>query len=169
MAIDLTKAARVVPSEHGDVFTQSQWQSFDDKVAELNGAPGAPLKPKGLDGIEKVAGIRRVSYQHGVIYEHPDGKCVWVYGAINDRYNELGGPTSWLGLPLADEAQFDNEKGRVSLFERGSIYWWPDVGSVDLNDVIVHYTGLNCFGETSDGPFSSADEPYVILGAVAPS
>lgn len=93
-----------------------------------------------------------------------------VYGAIEGRYEQLGAATSWLGLPLSDEVPFA-EGGRVSTFERSAIYWWSDVGPIDLNDVVVQYTGLYCFGETdADGLFGTNpdDEPYVILGAITP-
>src|SRR4051794_35766854 len=71
------------------------WTPFDDKAAELKGAPGARVSTFP----ENVPGGLRVRYQNGAIYQHPDGRCAWVYGAINDRYNGLGGPASWLGLP----------------------------------------------------------------------
>jgi hypothetical protein len=65
-------------------------------------------------------------------------------------------------LPIPDD-------GRISHFDNGDIYWWPDVGAIELNEVIVHYTGLFCFGETSWDHFTSEDEPYVILGTIAPN
>ncbi|WP_341359042.1 hypothetical protein V5H98_14985 [Georgenia sp. M64] len=145
-----------------------QWAPFNDKHAELGGAPGAPLAPAALP--EPVGTGLRVRYQHGTMYQRRDGGIAYVYGAIGQRYDELGGATSWLGLPLTDEADLP-EGGRITVFERGAVYWWPDVGAIDLNDVALHYSGLICFGETdSDGdetPFE--DEPYVILGLAAPT
>jgi LGFP repeat len=77
----------------------------------------------------------------------------------------LGDPTlAW--RPTADEAPF-SEGGRVSTFDHGDIYWWPDVGAVKLNEVAVHYTGLICFEETDWDQGSDSDEPYVILGIVS--
>ena len=91
-----------------------------------------------------------------------------MYGAIGAKYDALGGSKSWLGLPTADEEDFA-EGGRASTFENGTIYWWPDTGAIDLNDVVVHYTGLICFGETDWDQSSDSDEPYVVLGVVAPT
>jgi hypothetical protein len=94
-----------------------------------------------------------------------------VYGAIGEKYDALGGAASWLGLPLADEAPFADDHGRVSVFQHGAIYWWPDLGAIELNDVIFRYTGLHCHSETNDQPLGGgggADEPYVVLGVVAP-
>jgi hypothetical protein len=144
--------------------TYTNWQPFDNYHARLGGAPGARVSRVP----ERLGGGRRALYQNGAIYERGDGNLAWVYGAINDRYNQLGGSTSWLGFPVADEAPFDGG-GRISVFERGSIYFWPDVGAVELSDVVVHYTGLVAFAETDNDQLSSADEPYVILGVVAPS
>jgi hypothetical protein len=89
-----------------------------------------------------------------------------VYGDIGKKYNELGGPDSWLGWPTSGEMSFD-EGGRVLTFEHGAIYWWPDTGPIELNQVVVRYSGLHCFGETDEDQLSSADEPYVIFGVVS--
>jgi hypothetical protein len=102
---------------------------------------------------------------------------VHVYGAIGAKYTELGGPSSWLGWPtvirppgpnavdpltLPDEQPFV-ENGRVSTFENGAIYWWPDTGAIELGHIVVRYTGLACFGDT--GGWGS-DSPYVYFGTV---
>lgn len=138
-----------------------RWQPFRDHVARLNGAPGEPVS-----GIENAGPGIRVRYQNGSIYQRPDGGMAWVYGAIGERYEQLGSSLSWLGMPVTDEMSFP-EGGRVSVFERGTIYWWGDVGAIDMNEVIVHYTGLICFGETDSDQLSSEDEPYALLGVVA--
>jgi hypothetical protein len=87
-----------------------------------------------------------------------------VIGAIRDRWLALGGAGSFLGNPVTDEMDF-SEGGRVSVFERGAIYWWPDVGAIDIGEMFVHYQGLNCFSTTS-GPGS--DEPYVTMAVNVP-
>ncbi len=86
-----------------------------------------------------------------------------VYGAIGDKYSQLGGPNSWLGWPTSDEQAFPQD-GRVNTFENGAIYWWPDTGAIELGSVSLQYKGLYCFGETDE--LSDSDEPYVILGVV---
>ena len=126
----------------------------------LGGSPG-----NAVSGVERAGRGYRVRYENGTIYV--GAGAAWVYGAIGARYDEMGGPESWLGLPVADEAEFA-EGGRVSVFQNGAIYWWPDVGAIELNEVVVHYTGLVSFGETSWDQGSDSDEPYVILGVVAP-
>lgn len=155
-----TKAKSTVTVKKSPI---SMFDGFNAHHAFLKGAPG-----KRVSGIEFVQNARRVRYANGSIYERPD-RFAWIHGAIGTRYDQLGGASSWLGLPLTDETEM-SEGGRVSLFERGSIYWWPDVGAIDLNQVLVHYTGIMCFGETdTDGIFSDSDEPYVIVGVLSPS
>lgn len=141
---------------------RSLFDGFDEYHRSLRGAPG-----RRVSGIETVQGARRVRYENGAIYERPD-RYVWVHGAIEERYNLLGNATSWLGLPLSEELDMP-EGGRASVFDRGTIYWWPDAGAVALGDVVVQYTGLLCIGETdSDGLFSDSDEPFVVMGVTTP-
>lgn len=142
-------------------------QPFKDKHTQLNGAPGAPLQPSGLP--EKSGNGLRVRYQNGSIYQRADGNCAWVSGAIGERYDQLGAGASWLGLPVSDEVEF-SEGGRANRFENGAIYWWPDTGPIDMNQVIVHYTGIYAFAETDSDRFgTTSDEPYVNIGVVTPS
>lgn len=142
-------------------------KAIDSKWQSLGGAPGAPAVqgPRGLVKIGPTTFYR--AYANGRIYSVA-GDAFWVHGAIGARYLQLGGPGSWLGLPQADEQDF-SEGGKVSLFQNGAIYWWPDTGTRELNEVVVHYTGVHCFGETdADQIGSTDDEPYATLGVVAP-
>lgn len=107
-------------------------------------------------------------FQGGSIYWSPSTGAHVVYGAIRDRWAAIGWERSYLGYPLSDEEEFD-EGGRVNQFQGGQVYWWPDTGAIDLNQVIVHYTGLVCFGETSWDQGSNSDEPYALFGVVSPT
>ncbi len=103
----------------------------------------------------------------GSIYWTPGtGACV-VYGDIRKKWESLGWETSYLGYPKSDEVDFP-EGGRANEFQNGGIYWWPDTGAIDLRDVIVHYTGLYCFGETDWDQGSNSDEPYAIIAMTTP-
>jgi LGFP repeat len=141
---------------------RSMFDIFDAHHAQLKHAPG-----RRISGLESVPGGSRVRYENGTIYARPD-RMVWVHGAIGERYEQLGGPTSWLGLPLSEELSMP-EGGRATVFDRGTVYWWPDVGAIDLNEVVVQYTGLMCFGETDSDGGSDSDEPYVALGVTTAS
>ncbi|HKR21288.1 MAG TPA: hypothetical protein VJS17_01790 [Pyrinomonadaceae bacterium] len=88
-----------------------------------------------------------------------------VFGAIGDKWLELGGLTSFLGAPTSDELNF--EDGKVRFFLGGTVYFWGDTGAMAVpnNTIVVRYSGLNCFG-TTDG--AGDDEPYFLFGIVAP-
>ena len=109
-------------------------------------------------------------YNH---FNHGAATIIWspktganaVWGDIHQRWAALDWERSYLGYPTSDEVDFP-DGGRVNSFQHGGIYWWPDTGAIDLNDVAVAYTGLVCFQET--GESSGADEPYAVLGVVTP-
>lgn len=88
-----------------------------------------------------------------------------IWGDIRRKWTELGWERSYLGYPTSDEVDFP-DGGRVNSFQNGGIYWWPDTGAMDLNDVVIHYTGLVCIKET--GESSGADEPYVLMAVASP-
>jgi LGFP repeat len=130
----------------------------------LGGAPGEPVSQ-----IERVGPGSRIRYQHGSIYIiGTDMRTThYVYGGIATRYDEIGGAESWLGFPTSEEKDFV-DGGRIQTFQHGDIYWWRDVGAIELNEVVVNYAGLICYAETDNDLLSAADEPYVVLGVVAP-
>jgi LGFP repeat len=114
-------------------------------------------------------GIGRFNhFTGGSIYWTPNTGAHEVHGQIRDKWAEIGWERSWLGYPITDELDFP-EGGRVSAFERGAVYWWPDTGPIELNDVAVYYTGLVCFDETSWDQGSNSDEPYAVIGVVSPT
>lgn len=86
-----------------------------------------------------------------------------VHGAIRDKWASLGWERSWLGFPKSGEKDY-SEDGRVSEFEHGNTFWWPDTGAIDLGDVMVRYRGMYCFGEQRG---AGSDSPYAILGFAA--
>ncbi|MFI6173743.1 hypothetical protein ACIBCN_43700 [Nocardia sp. NPDC051052] len=52
-----------------------------------------------------------------------------VCGAIRDKYNELGGPNSFLLFPTSNELSNPDGVGKRSTFQNGPIYWSPDGGA----------------------------------------
>ena len=107
-------------------------------------------------------------FTNGVsIYWTPETGAHAIWGDIRKRWEALGWERSYLGYPTSDEQDF-SEGGRANSFQNGGIYWWPDLGAIDLRGVILHYTGLVCFGETDWDQSSSADEPYGIISVTTP-
>jgi hypothetical protein len=86
-------------------------------------------------------------FDRGVIVDIQGSNSPWVvYGSIYVRYQELGGITSFLGVPVADEAAAPNS-GRVSKFEAGDIYWRADAGVHEVHgDIRDKYDGLGAAG-----------------------
>lgn len=103
----------------------------------------------------------------GSIYWTPETGANAVWGDIRKQWESLGWENSYLGYPTSDEVDF-SEGGRANSFQNGGIYWWPDIGAIDLRGVILHYTGIHCFGETDHDQSSNADEPYVIISLTTP-
>ena len=99
------------------------------------------------------------------IFWTPETGANGIWGDIKRRWAELGWERSYLGYPTSDETDFP-DAGRVNAFQHGGIYWWPDTGAIDINDIILNYTGLVCIKET--GESSGADEPYVLMGVMTP-
>jgi hypothetical protein len=115
-------------------------------------------------------GVGRYNHFNGgtaSIYWTPQTGAHTIYGDIRRRWSEMGWESSHLGYPVSDEVAFA-DSGRANDFQHGGIYWWPDTGAIDLRDVILHYTGLNCLGETDWDQSSDSDEPYVVFALSTP-
>ncbi|WP_457099409.1 LGFP repeat-containing protein [Microbacterium sp. P5_E9] len=159
---------------HGGNLYKSPAGTFEVYGAILEkylafGGPHSVLGRPITDETGTPDGVGRYNhFQGGSIYWTPSSGAHVVYGAIRDRWEAIGWEQSYLGYPLSDEEAFD-EGGRVSQFQGGQVYWWPDTGAIDLNQVLVHYTGLVCFGETDWDMGSDADEPYAIFGVLSPT
>jgi hypothetical protein len=141
-----------------------------DKWLALGG-PRSFLGQPLTDELAAPDGVGRFNrFEGGVIYFTPATGAQEVHGAILEKWASLGLERSFLGYPTSDETDFppDGSGGRVNTFQHGAIYFWPDTGAIALNEVAVHYTGLNCFGETDNDQGSNSDEPYVVIGVAVP-
>jgi hypothetical protein len=64
------------------------------------------------------------NFQRGSIYWTPQTDAHEVHGRIRDAWLNALGPNGF-GFPTSDEMPIPNCDGRVSRFQRGSIYWTP--------------------------------------------
>src|SRR5688572_20469576 len=80
---------------------------IEHKWRDLGGLPGPAVS--GVETVTAGTGGARIRYAEGAIYGVPGGGGVWVHGAIGQRYHAMGGPSSWLGFPLTDEAPFPQD------------------------------------------------------------
>lgn len=117
-------------------------QAIEEKWNALNGEPGKAESPVKYG---KNGGFFRL-YEHGAIYYRRPKKWIgrfkpsigahWVYGAIYEKYLELGGEGSFLGYPLTDEKAAADNAGRFNHFEGGSIYWSVATGAHEVHGEI---------------------------------
>jgi hypothetical protein len=63
------------------------------------------------------------------IYWTPRTCAHVVQGQIRALWLRLGGPKSKLGYPTNDETLTPDRVGRLSAFEHGEIWWYPDKGA----------------------------------------
>jgi hypothetical protein len=70
------------------------------------------------------------------MYWSPGTGAYVVIGEIRDEYLRRGAHESELGYPLSDERDTPDRLGRVTYFEHGCIYWYPETGAeARLNEV----------------------------------
>src|SRR5665811_1195421 len=130
---------------------------FEAKWADLGGAPGNAADAQ----YHPTNGGLYKDYDNGrLIWNYDTNTVYWVYGAILIKYDQLGGMTGDLGLPVSDEMDVSGVTGaRVSNFTGGRIYWSPGVGTYAMTnqEIIAKYdappvgTGPEYFGlPTSD-------------------
>lgn len=101
-----------------------------------------------------------------IYWSPPTGACA-IWGDIRKRWAELGWERGYLGYPTSDEGDID-EGGRANSFQHGWIYWWKDMGAIDLRDVVVTYVGMHAYSESDRDQSSGSDEPYMLLSVIAP-
>lgn len=71
-------------------------------------------------------GGRFQRFEHGTIYWYPKTGAYAVYGAIYDRWAQLGWERGSLGFPVGDEFGGSKPGGRVQRFQGGVLYWTVD-------------------------------------------
>ena len=133
MTAQATSESTTVQTPAGAVTIQgrifAKWRALervkspdgDDVQAHL----GPPLGEQSVVPAKHGAGAQQL-FRRGMIVESDEGGSYVVYGAIYDRYLEMGGTASALGRPTSDEE--DAGGGRVAHFRYGDIYWRADFG-----------------------------------------
>lgn len=72
-------------------------------------------------------------------------------GLIQQTWESLGGPASWLGSPFIGEA--NTPGGRVTFFNGGSLWWSPATGVQEVHGAILgRYVGLGGSGSALGFP-----------------
>ncbi|AWB82782.1 hypothetical protein C3B44_10935 [Corynebacterium yudongzhengii] len=84
---------------------------------------------------------RAQDFRSGTAYWSPQTDVHALFGAINARYAEFGGPNGWLGFPKTGERSTPDGRGRYVHFENGSIYWTPQTGAYAIQKDMFDYWG----------------------------
>lgn len=100
----------------------------------------------------------------GRVQEFANGSIYWtdqtgaweVYGAIADKYTDLGGPSSAVGWPVSGELPTPNGIGRFNSFQEGNIYFAP-AGTFAVHGAIFDEWGRQGFENGRFG-FPVSDE-----------
>lgn len=140
-------------------------EAIKAKWDALGGAPGQPQHPLGPEGLRRVPHGYRRDYTGGSIYRRDQGQPFFLALPTDQRYDQLRGPEGYLGFPVSD-FQTDPEQpdSGVTHFENGAIYFWPDLGAIEMQEISLRYVGWHCFGETNEP--SASDEIYFTFGVV---
>ena len=112
-------------------------------------------------------GIGRYNhFQGGSIYWSPATGAHEVHGAIRAHWASIGWEKSFLKYPVSDELVVFGGAGRISHFQKGSIYWSPTAGVRVLKErVRVHVKCLvNPVSFTLNEQFAAMQEVYAVAG-----
>lgn len=143
-------------------------RAIDAKRARLGDVTGPPLVPDGAAPVRNMhpGGFVREFFRGSIYFNKTVRDEAFFVGHANQKYRQLGGPAGHLGWPISDDLQDPAEPRGVGVtrFLNGALYWWPDIGTIEMVPIVVRFVGLHCFGTTS-GP--GADEPYATFGAVS--
>jgi outer membrane protein assembly factor BamB len=137
--------------------------AFDTKYREFGGPTGSFGYPTTDDTPVAGGGFTHFQLVDASIYWSPNTGAHAIYGAIAQKYAELGWETSVLGFPTTDESPAVG--GRYNHFagENGSIYWSPNTGAHAIYGVIAQkYAELGW--ETSVLGFPTTDESPAVGG-----
>jgi Domain of unknown function (DUF1929)/Glyoxal oxidase N-terminus/LGFP repeat len=104
---------------------------IEKKYASLGGAK-SPLGPPVDDTCPGKltadgGGVFR-DYRAGSIYSFPERGTYEVHGSVWNRWDSLERERG-VGYPTSDEQETPDGVGRFSNFERGSIYYYPNIGA----------------------------------------
>lgn len=120
------------------------------------GYPIAEAQKMGENWVQK--------FENGVIVRDKDNKAQYVQGEIAKKYMSVGGPNSKLGVPTTGEKDLPNNKGKVSHFTGGHIYWSPASGAkIIYNGKIFDTWGQEKFEQGKFG-FPIADQATIPAG-----
>lgn len=130
----------------------AKWTS----LATATGSAGGPVWnalgfPK-EDTFTTAEGGQALRFQGGAIVVRNSQQAFVVYGAIYAHYAQLGNLSDpnrqpAVGLPISDEQAALSNRGRLSRFDFGDVYWDSNVGAHEVHgDIRQHWSDLGGAG-----------------------
>ena len=98
-------------------------------------------------------------FEGGSVYWSPTTGVHEVHGAISDLWFSLGAETSALGLPVTDELDTPDGRGRFSAFEGGVISWSAELGAA-VSSLTINEDGTPGLQIQGEG---GSDQPAPIV------
>lgn len=104
-------------------------------------------------------------FQGGSIYWSPNTGAFEVHGAIRAFWAGLGWERSSFGYPVSDELSVFGGTGRISHFQRGSIFWSSTAGPRGLTERVgLHVKILTAPSVSINEMLASMQEVYAVAG-----
>ncbi|MEG8179282.1 hypothetical protein GZH49_12160 [Nocardia terpenica] len=134
------------------------------------GAEGGPLGYPNTDElpVRKNDG-RYNNFENGTItWSGPTGSRL-LYGAIRDRWAEVGREDGEMGLPTSDELVAPDNTGHYVFFENGgAVYWLPVIGAWRIPPFIVNVwkqlgSERGPLGYPTENPRTTDLEPGLVM------
>lgn len=154
-------AGRKVDLSGGDIYWSGRTGAKEvyGAIAGKYDAVGGSGSALGLPttGEQSVPNGRRNRFVGGALYWSSQFGAKVVQGGINDKYDALGGPERFLGLPASDEAP--TAGGAMNVFAGGAVYWSPATGArVVLGAIREKYRELGGPGGTLGFPVTDEQD-----------
>lgn len=119
--------------------TANVWQRHGWEAGWLGYPTSGEVPVEGSTGIDGEINGWVQKFEGGQIYRTPVAQgfqVASINGLILEKWQDMGGPSSDLGFPIADEAKTPDGQGRFSVFQSGSIYWHPQHGAHVIDGAI---------------------------------
>ncbi|MGO2693845.1 LGFP repeat-containing protein [Corynebacterium casei] len=120
--------------------TANVWQRHGWEAGWLGYPTSGEVPVEGSTGIDGEINGWVQKFEGGQIYRTPAAQgfqVASINGLILEKWQDMGGPSSDLGFPIADEAKTPDGQGRFSTFQHGSLYWHPNHGAHPVTGAVL--------------------------------
>ncbi|AGT06264.1 putative secreted protein [Corynebacterium glutamicum MB001] len=123
------RQAYVSGEPHDELVPGEMWSDKIDLPATIDKAAADEAEIK-IAQQQSGSQARALAAQCQFFWPSPYQVC----GAILERYNQQGGPLSWMLLPIENQALNPDGQGYRQRFMSGFIYWHPTTGAHAVNN-----------------------------------